>query len=108
MVRRCSLTCTYTAESTRTTRSRQAADHNYTIQISQGRGHEDKICKEMSAESTCRWREGVSNSIARAELQSRYEKDERGAYYEWRWEVHRILFGQSVLLCEGRIRWHCV
>ena len=38
------------------------------------------------------------------ELQSRYEKDERGAYYEWRWEVHRILFSQSVLLCEGRIR----
>ena len=25
-----------------------------------------EICKEMSAESTCRWREGVSNSIARA------------------------------------------
>ena len=38
------------------------------------------------------------------ELQSRYEKDERGAYYEWRWEVHRILFSQSVLLREGRIR----
>ena len=44
--------------------------------------------------------------IARAELQSRYEKDERGAYYEWRWEVHRILFGQSVLLREGGIRLH--
>jgi len=38
------------------------------------------------------------------ELQSRYEKNERGVYYEWRWEVHRILFSQSVLLCEGRIR----
>ena len=38
------------------------------------------------------------------DLQSRYEKDERGAYYEWRWEVHRILFSQSVLLREGRIR----
>ena len=31
------------------------------------------------------------------ELQSRYEKDERGAD-EWRWEVHHILFGQSALL----------
>ena len=38
------------------------------------------------------------------ESQSRYEKGERGAYYEWRWEVHRILFGQIVLLLVVRLR----
>ena len=25
-------------------------------------------------------------------------RTKEGAYYEWRWEVHRILFGQLVLL----------
>ena len=77
--------------------------------ISQGRGHEDEICKKTSAESTCRWREGVSNSKARAQASWRvnYSADMRrtkeGAYYEWRWEVHRILFGQIVLLLVVRV-----
>ena len=55
VVRRCSLTCTLHGRE-HTTRSRQAAHRNY-MKISQGRGHEDEICKETSAESTCRWRE---------------------------------------------------
>ena len=48
-----------------TTRSRRAVHRNY-MKISQGRGHEHEIRKETSAESTCRWREGVNNSKARA------------------------------------------
>ena len=65
VVCRCSLTCTLTRQRAHHKEQTGSASQLH-VCISQGRVHEDEICKETSAESTCRWREGASNSIARA------------------------------------------